>query len=121
MARCFKQRAVAWRISAFRHSGQHPLGTLRRLLRYLPSSLTACIACFALEERWLNTKISPDRDAHVREHTHLIELTVELYMNFMTDDRLTCASIRRALEGAILPHIVTRDRALLQHHHTVAP
>ncbi len=76
---------------------------------------------FALEERWLNTWFSPDRDAHVREHTHLIELTVEHYMSVMTDDRLTCASIRRALEGAILPHIVTRDRALLQHHHTVAP
>ena len=76
---------------------------------------------FALEERWLNTWFSPDRDAHVREHTHLIELTVEHYMSVMTDDRLTCASIRRALEGAILPHIVTRDRALLHHHHTVAP
>ena len=76
---------------------------------------------FALEERWLNTRLSPDRDAHVREHTHLIELTVEHYMNFMMDDRLTCASIRLTLEEALLPHIVTRDRALLHHHHTVAP
>ena len=76
---------------------------------------------FGLEERWLNTWISPDRDAHVREHTHLIELTIEHYMNFMTDDRLTGASIRRALEEALLPHIVTRDRVLLQRHHTVAP
>jgi len=76
---------------------------------------------FALEERWLNTKISPDRDAHVREHTHLIELTVELYMNFMTDDRLTCASIHRALENAFLPHIVKRDRALIPRHQTFAP
>jgi len=39
----------------------------------------------------------------------------------MMDDRLTCASIRLALEEAFLPHIVTRDRALLHHHHTVAP
>jgi len=74
-----------------------------------------------VEERWLNTWISPDRDAHVREHMHLIELTVELYINFMTDDRLTCASIRRALEDAFLPHIVTRDHALIPRHQTVAP
>ncbi len=86
------------------------------------AQFTDCMYCsFALEERWLNTKISPDRDAHVREHTHLIELTVELYMNFMTDDRLTCASIHRALENAFLPHIVTRDRALIPRHQTFAP
>jgi hypothetical protein len=33
------------------------------------------VSQLALEERWLNTWFSPDREAHVREHTHLIELT----------------------------------------------
>ena len=76
---------------------------------------------YALEERWLSAWTPLDLEAHVREHTHLIELTTELYMNFMADDRLTCASIRRALEEAFLPHIFIRDRALLPCHHTVSP
>lgn len=75
---------------------------------------------YALEERWLKACASPDREAHLREHTYLIELTAELYMNLMDDDRRTCTSIRQVLQEAFLPHITIRDRALILNHHTVA-
>lgn len=75
---------------------------------------------YALEERWLKACASADREAHLREHTYLIELTAELYMNLMDDDRRTFASIRQVLLEAFLPHITAWDRTLILNHHTVA-
>ncbi len=118
---CFKQRAVARSDLGLQALRATSTGDAEAATTLFAQFIDCMYCSFGLEERWLNTWISPDRDAHVREHTHLIELTIEHYMNFMTDDRLTGASIRRALEEALLPHIVTRDRALLQRHHTVAP